>query len=122
MPVRAARNSQAWLADNLWMWRQLPASKRNLPARPRVRRQPEKTALNHVKQRHLLTFEQEWTDGASGRTLPKFVLEELHRYMACGILGRGFAHLYCDGCSEHRVVAFSCKARAVCRSCIGRRT
>jgi hypothetical protein len=29
-------------------------------------------------QEHLLTFEQEWTDEASGRTLPKFVLDELH--------------------------------------------
>ena len=72
-------------------------------------------------QEHLLTFEQEWTDEASGRTLPKFVTDELHGYMSCGILGRGFAHLYCAGCREHHVVAFSCKARAVCPSCLGRR-
>ena len=85
------------------------------------RRQPEKTALYKVLQQHLLTFEQEWTDQASGRTLPKFVTDELHGFMDCGILGRGFAHLYCDGCREHHVVAFSCKARAVCPSCLGRR-
>ena len=36
----------------------------------------------------LLTFEQQWTDEASGRTLPRFVTEELHKYLACGILGR----------------------------------
>jgi len=47
------------------------------------------------------------------RTLPKFVTEELHKYLDCGILARGFAHLYCDDCGEHHVVAFSCKARAV---------
>ncbi len=47
--------------------------------------------------------------------------EELHRYLDCGIPGRGFAHLYCDGCGEHHVVAFSCKARAACPSCLGRR-
>jgi hypothetical protein len=41
--------------------------------------------------------------------------------MSCGILGRGFAHLYCAGCREHHAVAFSCKARAVCPSCLGRR-
>jgi hypothetical protein len=72
-------------------------------------------------QQHLLTFEQQWTDDASGRTLPKFVTDELHGYMSCGILGRGFAHLYCAGCREHHAVAFSCKARAVCPSCLGRR-
>jgi hypothetical protein len=72
-------------------------------------------------QEHLLTFEQEWTDSASGRTLPKFVTDELHGFMSCGILGRGFAHLCCKTCREHHVVAFSCKARAVCPSCLGRR-
>jgi hypothetical protein len=68
-----------------------------------------------------LTFEQQWTDEASGRTLPRFVTEELHKFLDCGILARGFAHLYCDACHEHYAVAFSCKARAVCPSCVGRR-
>jgi hypothetical protein len=92
------------------------------PAGPAyTRRQPERTALYRVVQQHLLTFEQEWTDAASGRTLPKFVTEELHKYLDCGILARGFAHLYCEGCGAHQVVAFCCKARAVCPSCLGRR-
>jgi hypothetical protein len=60
-----------------------------------ARREPEKTALYGVMQEHLLTFEQQWTDGASGKTLPKFVTDELRAYLNCGILGRGFAHLYC---------------------------
>jgi hypothetical protein len=85
------------------------------------RREPGKTALFQVLQQHLLTFEQEWTDQANGRTLPKFVTEELHKYMDCGILGRGFAHLFCKTCHEHHAVAFSCKGRAVCPSCLGRR-
>jgi hypothetical protein len=85
------------------------------------RRQPEKTALYKVLQQHLLTFEQQWTDKSDGRTLPNFVTDELHAYLNCGILGRGFAHLYCDTCRECRAVAFSCKARAVCPSCLGRR-
>jgi hypothetical protein len=41
--------------------------------------------------------------------------------MSCGILGRGFAHLLCESCGEHHVVAFSCKARAVCPSCLALR-
>jgi hypothetical protein len=85
-----------------------------------ARREPEKTALYQVLQRHLLTFEQQWTDEA-GRTLPRFVTEELHRFLDCGILARGFAHLFCKTCHEHYAVAFSCKARAVCPSCLGRR-
>lgn len=52
------------------------------------RRQPEKTALYKVIQEHLLTFEREWTDTA-GRTLPKFVTDELHGYLDCGILAQG---------------------------------
>ncbi len=79
-----------------------------------TRREPEKTALYQVMQRHLLTFEQEWTDEASGRTLPKFVTDELHGFMSCGILGRGFAHLLCKTGRDYHAVAFSCKARAVC--------
>ncbi len=90
-------------------------------ARSCGRHRPETTALYQVLQQHLLTFEQQWTDAASGRTLPKFVTEELHKYLDCGVLARGFAHLYCDDCGEHHVVAFSCKARAVCPSCLGRR-
>jgi len=85
-------------------------------------RQPEKTALYQVLQRHLLTFEQQWTDQASGRTLPTFVTEELHKYLDRGILARGFAHLYGDDCGQHHVVAFSCKARAVCPTCAARLT
>ena len=76
-----------------------------------TRRQPDKTALYRVMQQHLLTFEQQWTDQASGRTLPKFVTEELHKYLDCGILARSFAHLYYHDCREHHVVAFSVKAR-----------
>jgi hypothetical protein len=72
-------------------------------------------------QEHLLTFEQQWTDGASGKTLPKFVTDELHAYLNCAILGRGFAHLYCNTCREYHAVAFSRTASAVCPSCLGRR-
>ena len=42
-----------------------------------VRRQPEKTTLYRVMQEHRLTFEQQWTDEASGRTLPKFVTDHV---------------------------------------------
>ena len=72
-------------------------------------------------QQHLLTFEQEWTDNSDGRTLPSFVTEKLHKFPDCGILARGFAHLFCQTRHEHYAVALSCKARAACPSCLGRR-
>jgi hypothetical protein len=85
------------------------------------RREPEKTALFQVLQRHLLTFEQEWTDKSDGRTLPGFVTDELHDFMGCGVLARGFAQLLCKTCHERYVVAWSCKGRGFCPSCGGRR-
>ena len=85
------------------------------------RREPEKTALYKVLQQHLLTFEQEWTDKSDGRTLPSFVTDELHDFLDCGVLARGFAQLFCKTCHERYVVGLSCKGRAFCPSCGGRR-
>ena len=62
------------------------------------------TELYQVFQQHLLTFEQEWTDKSDGRTLPSFVTDELHDFLGCGILARGFAQLFCKTCHERYVV------------------
>jgi hypothetical protein len=86
-----------------------------------VRREPEKTALYRVMQEHLLTFEQQWTDQADGRTLPSFVTDELHDFLGCGVLARGLAQLFCPTCHERYVVGWSCKGRGFCPSCGGRR-
>ncbi|AUX29006.1 MULTISPECIES: transposase zinc-binding domain-containing protein [Sorangium] len=42
-------------------------------------------------------------------------------YLDCGLLCRGFARLRCERCEESRLVAFSCKGRGFCPSCLGRR-
>ena len=55
------------------------------------------------------------------RVIPKLVRKELEEYLECGLLCRGFAQLKCEGCSERRLVAFSCKGRGFCPSCMGRR-
>ncbi len=86
-----------------------------------ARREPEKTALFQVLQQHLLTFAQEWTDKSDGRTLPSFVTDELHDFLGCGILARGFAQLLCKTCHQRYAVAWSCKGRGFCPSCGGRR-
>jgi hypothetical protein len=55
------------------------------------------------------------------RLVPRFVERELRSFLECGILAYGFIRVYCDACRQDRVVPFSCKGRAVCPSCGGRR-
>ena len=60
--------------------------------------------------------------GAIGIVLPKFVRKELDGYLECGLLCRGFARLRCsETCKQTRLVAFSCKGRGFCPSCLGRK-
>src|SRR4051794_35915676 len=59
--------------------------------------------------------------GFDGAALPPFVRRELEGYPDCGLLCRGFARLKCDSCAEQHLVAFPCKDRGICPSCMGRR-
>lgn len=58
---------------------------------------------------------------AHGFGLPRFVEDELRAFLRCGVLGHGFARVRCTGCGHGMLLAFSCKRRAVCPSCTGRR-
>lgn len=42
-------------------------------------------------------------------------------YLQCGILAYGFVRARCPGCGQSRIVAFSCKHRGFCPSCLDRR-
>src|SRR5690242_2725233 len=53
--------------------------------------------------------------------LPRYVQDELHGYLRCGVFAHGFLRAHCDACGHDLLVAFSCKARGVCPSCAGRR-
>jgi len=53
--------------------------------------------------------------------VPTFVEREFRQFLGCGVWARGFARFRCDACHAERLVPFSCKARAVCPSCGGRR-
>jgi len=55
------------------------------------------------------------------RPVPRFVERELRAYLRCGLLAHGFVRLRCSACGECRLVAFSCKGRGFCPSCVGRR-
>ena len=55
------------------------------------------------------------------RHVPRFVERELRSFLECGILAHGFLRVHCDACRLDRLVPFSCKGRAFCPSCGGRR-
>jgi hypothetical protein len=70
---------------------------------------------------HLQTLYAAVADGFEGVALPPFVRREFDGYLDCGLLCRGFARMKCDACVEQHLVAFSCKGRGFCPSCLGRR-
>jgi len=45
----------------------------------------------------------------------------MEEYLRCGILEHGCLRLACCRCGFERLVAFSCKQRGFCPSCLGRR-
>ena len=85
------------------------------------RRRPELGTLHQVVRENLQTLYAAVEEGLVGAALPDFVRRELESYLDCGLLCRGFAMLECEGCDERRLVAFSCKGRGLCPSCLGRR-
>jgi hypothetical protein len=83
------------------------------------RREPEKEVLYQAVADNLETFLERLR--VEGHELPRYVVEEFYRYLDCGILARGFARCACESCGKSFAVAFSCKGRAFCSSCMGRR-
>ena len=59
-------------------------------------------------------------DGRAGVAVEQ-LRKELEGYLECGLLCHGFARLKCGSCDETRLVAFSCKGRGFCPSCLGRK-
>jgi hypothetical protein len=83
------------------------------------RHEPEKTLLHEVVREQLEPFlARARRDGAP---VARFVEREIRAYLECGILAHGFLRLHCEACGRDRLVAFSCKGRALCPSCGGRR-
>jgi ribosomal protein S27E len=83
------------------------------------RHQPEQDLLYQVVADHLETFLQQARSAEHG--LPAYVESELRAYLQCGVLAHGFVRLRCPDCNESRIVAFSCRRRGFCPSCLGRR-
>ena len=86
-----------------------------------VPRSPTTGVLYGVVSTHLselLTAVDAQTDGGS---LPEVVVGEFRKFLRCGVLAHGFARVRCGDCAFERLVPFSCRGRAVCPSCGGRR-
>ena len=88
-------------------------------ARQYARHKPEETLLFQAVQEHLSSFLCE--AAASGRGMPRYVVQAFEAYLCCGILAHGFSRAYCADCRRSLLVAFSCKKRGPCPSCGARK-
>ena len=83
-----------------------------------ARRRPEETLLHALVREHWPRFlERAEEEGG----LPRFVVREFEEYLRCGLLEHGVVRLACRQCGHEMLVAFSCKRRGFCPSCVGRR-
>jgi len=84
-----------------------------------IPRNPEESILYGVVAAQLETFLEK--QHRRDRIVPRFVERELRSFLECSIVANGFLRVHCDACRQDRVVPFSCKGRAFCPSCGGRR-
>ena len=84
-------------------------------------RHPEQGPLYQIVHDHFETFRAQAGRLRDGEGLPRFVEQEFRDFLQCGWLAGGFARFRCGDCGLDRLVPFSCKGRALCPSCGGRR-
>jgi len=82
-------------------------------------RRPDESVLYGVVAGNLETFLARQSE--RDRPVPRFVERELRSFLECGVLAYGFLRVHCDACHRDRLVPYSCKGRAFCPSCGGRR-
>ena len=90
------------------------------PARRYERHRPEQTTLYAVVRDNIETLYGAIGEDALDAKVSKHARKVLEGYLVCGLLYRGFARLRCGSCNESRLVAFSCRGRGFCPSCLGR--
>lgn len=82
-------------------------------------RRPEQSALRQILAENLSKTRSELAE--EDVYLPRFVWRELEAIIDCGVVDKGFVRVVCGACKHERIVGFSCKGRAVCSSCVGRK-
>ena len=80
---------------------------------------PEHCALRQILVHNLSKTRAELAE--EDVYLPRFVWRELQAIVDCGVVDKGFVRVVCGSCKHERIVGFSCKGRAVCSSCVGRK-
>jgi len=89
---------------------------------PYRQRRPEKTILHRVVRTHLETFLARARETClDDDPIPAHVEQAFRKYLSCGVLSHGFARIRCESCGHDYLLAFSCKQKAFCPSCSGRR-
>lgn len=86
-----------------------------------VPRSPTTSVLYGVVRANLSALVAAVEAETDGVGLPGFVVNEFRKFLRCGVLSYGFARVRCANCALERLVPFSCKGRAICTSCGGRR-
>src|SRR5262245_5622348 len=84
-------------------------------------RDAEHAVLHQVIAEHLEAFLRAVAEAGDGAGLPQFVEREFREFLTCGVFEHGMARFQCEGCAREHLVPFSCKGRAWCPSCGGRR-
>jgi ribosomal protein S27E len=84
-----------------------------------ARHRPEQTLLYQLVEAHYPAFVA--AREAAERPLPQYVQREFEAYLKCGRFEHGFLRVRCASCHAEKLVAFSCKGRAICPSCGARR-
>jgi len=77
--------------------------------------------LHQVIAEHLEPFLRAVAEAGDGAGLPQFVEREFREFLLCGVFEAGVARFLCEGCGLDHLLPFSCKGRAWCPSCGGRR-
>jgi len=114
--------SARWVTATLASYERYPdAARRKLQPAYR-RREPDKTVLHQLVQKHFESCLERARDRSDhGFGYPAFVEREFKAFLKCGLLRHGFIRVRCADCPRERLVAFSCKRRGFCPSCTARR-
>ncbi len=95
----------------------------NTQATSYQRRRPENGVLHKIVREHVETLYAEAEQTSEhGYGYPKYVKDAFEAVLICGQHQAGFARFICKSCGHQRLVAYSCKSRALCPSCIAKRS